>query len=90
MSSVGDVGLSGKRFAVIGSRVGRKMETQAFTFASSRFVPVAIGFVGLGTGYSIWGGQALFGFPKTSPEVNSCSSAFWGWMFSGGRATSQS
>ena len=44
------------------------METQAFTFAASRFVPVAIGFFGLGAGYFIWGGQALFGFPKTSPE----------------------
>ena len=46
------------------------METQAFTFASSHFVPIAIGFFGLATGYFIWGGQALFGFPKTSPEVN--------------------
>ncbi len=46
------------------------METQAVTFANSPFVPVAIGFFGLGTGYFIWGGQALFGFPKTSPEVN--------------------
>ena len=46
------------------------MEAQTFTFASSPFVPVAIGFFGLGTGYFIWGGQALFGFPKTSPEVN--------------------
>lgn len=36
------------------------METQTFTFASSPFVPVAIGFFGLGTGYFIWGGQALF------------------------------
>jgi hypothetical protein len=46
-----------------------KMETQAFSFAASRFVPVAIGFFGLGTGYFIWGGQFLFGFPITSPEV---------------------
>src|SRR5216683_3686637 len=59
---------------------GRKMETQAFTFAGSRFVPVAIGFFGLGTGYFIWGGQALFGFPKTSPEVNR-TVGMWGfWM----------
>ena len=56
------------------------METQAITFASSPFVPVAIGFFGLGTGYFIWGGQALFGFPKTSPEVNR-SLGLWGfWM----------
>jgi hypothetical protein len=46
------------------------METQTFTFASSHFVLMAIGFFGLATGYFIWGGQALFGFSKTSPEVN--------------------
>ena len=56
------------------------METQTFTFAASRFVPVAIGFFGLGTGYFVWGGQALFGFPKTSPEVNK-TMGMWGfWM----------
>jgi hypothetical protein len=56
------------------------MDTQAFSFAASRFVPVAIGFFGLGTGYFIWGGQALFGFPKTSPEVNR-TMGMWGfWM----------
>jgi len=56
------------------------MEPQVFTFANSPFVPVAIGFFGLGTGYFIWGGQALFGFPKTSPEVNR-TMGIWGfWM----------
>ena len=35
------------------------MEAQAVTFASSPFAPLAIGFFGLGTGYFIWGGQAL-------------------------------
>jgi len=30
------------------------METQAFTFASSPFAPLAIGFFGLGTCYFIW------------------------------------
>jgi hypothetical protein len=29
------------------------MQTQAFTFGASRFVPVAIGFFGLGVGYFI-------------------------------------
>ena len=56
------------------------METQAFTFAASRFVPVATGFFGLGTGYFIWGGQALFGFPKTSPEVNRTMGTWGFWM----------
>jgi len=36
------------------SKEAYKMETQTFTFASSPFVPVAIGFCGLGTGYFIW------------------------------------
>src|ERR1700761_317700 len=57
-----------------------KMEAQSFTFATSPFVPVAIGFFGLGTGYFIWGAQALFGFPKTSPAVNR-TLGLWGfWM----------
>jgi hypothetical protein len=56
------------------------METQTFTCAGSRFVPVAVGFFGLGTGYFIWGGQALFGFPQSSPEVNK-TMGMWGfWM----------
>jgi hypothetical protein len=56
------------------------MEPQVFTFANSTFVPVAIGFLGLGTGYFIWGGEALFGFPKTSPAVNR-TMGMWGfWM----------
>src|ERR1700752_2282806 len=60
--------------------VEQSMETQAFSFAASRFVPVAIGFFGLGTGYFIWGGQALFGFPKSSAEVNK-TMGMWGfWM----------
>jgi hypothetical protein len=49
-------------------------------FAPSIFVPVAIGFFGLGTGYFIWGGQALFDIPKDSPEV-SRTMGLWGfWM----------
>jgi hypothetical protein len=58
------------------------MQTQAFTFEGSRFVPVAIGFFGLGTGYFIWGGQALFGFPKTSPEVDR-TMGMWGFCMPG-------
>jgi hypothetical protein len=50
------------------------------TFAQSVFVPLAIGFFGLGTGYFIWGGQALFGYPRATPEVNK-SIGMWGfWM----------
>lgn len=50
------------------------------TFAQSVFIPIAIGFFGLGTGYFIWGGQALFGYPRPTPEVNR-SLGMWGfWM----------
>lgn len=56
------------------------MEPHVFTFANSPFVPVAVGFFGLGTGYFIWGAQALFDFPKASPEVNR-TLGLWGiWM----------
>jgi hypothetical protein len=56
------------------------MQTQALTFTNSPFWPVAIGFFGLGVGYFIWGGQALFGFPKPSSEVNR-TMGMWGfWM----------
>lgn len=56
------------------------MVAQTVSFAVSPYVPIAVGFFGLGTGYFIWGGQALFGFPKSSPEVNK-SMGMWGfWM----------
>lgn len=56
------------------------MNAQAISFAPSVFVPVAIGFFGLGVGYFVWGGQALFGFPKNSAEVNR-TMGLWGfWM----------
>lgn len=46
----------------------------------SSFLPIAIGFFGLGTNYFVWGGQALFGRPATSPEVNR-TMGMWGiWM----------
>jgi len=52
-----------------------------FVFPPSAYVPIAIGFFGLGTGYFIWGGHALFGFPKEeTPEV-SRTMGMWGfWM----------
>jgi hypothetical protein len=49
-------------------------------YAQSPFLPIAVGFFGLGTGYFVWGGQALFGFPAETPE-SSRSMALWGiWM----------
>jgi len=56
------------------------MTQESLTFASSPFWPIAIGFFGLGTGYFIWGGQALFGYPQNSPEVDR-TMGLWGfWM----------
>jgi hypothetical protein len=56
------------------------MTPQTFSFASSPFWPIAIGFFGLGTGYSSGVGQALFGHPKAGPEVDR-TMGMWGfWM----------
>jgi hypothetical protein len=46
------------------------VETQTFTFASFPFVPVAIGFFGLGTGYFHLGWSGLIWFSQDSPDVN--------------------
>src|SRR2546426_7568183 len=56
------------------------MDAAMFSLAHSPFVPVAIGFFGLGAGYFVWGGQALFGFPKSTPDVDR-TMGMWGfWM----------
>jgi hypothetical protein len=56
------------------------MEAQTLSLVNSPYVPVAIGFFGLGAGYFVWGGQALFDFPKSSPDVNR-TMGMWGfWM----------
>ena len=46
------------------------------------FVPVAVGFFGLGTGYFIWGGKALFDFPKDNPGLDR-TMAMWGFWLPG-------
>jgi hypothetical protein len=51
-----------------------------FALQPSDYVPLAIGFFGLATGYFIWGGQELFGWPAETPEVGK-SMGMWGfWM----------
>jgi hypothetical protein len=48
---------------------------------TSAFVPIAIGFFGLGTGYFVWGGQAVFGFPKEDkPDVSQTMGMWALWM----------
>ncbi|WP_430626362.1 hypothetical protein [Sulfobacillus thermotolerans] len=49
-------------------------------FTQSAFLPIAIGFFGLGTNYFVWGGQALFNHPPNGPEIDKAV-AIWGiWM----------
>jgi hypothetical protein len=50
------------------------MTPKKITFATSPFWPVAIGFFGLGTGYFLWGGQVLFGYPKATIVGNGARS----------------
>jgi hypothetical protein len=51
-------------------------------FAPSAIWPLAIGFFGLGTGYLIWGGSALFRWPERSPDVDRAIGA-WGIAMNG-------
>lgn len=44
------------------------------------YAPVAIGFFGLGTGYFIWGGQALFEFPKNDAQLDRTMGVWGFWM----------
>jgi len=50
--------------------------------ATSQFVPAALGFFGLGTGYLIWAPQELFGFPKRDRDVDR-SLGVWGIFLPG-------
>ena len=50
------------------------------TFPPSLFIPVALGFFGLGTGYLICGPQELLGYPKRDLRVDQ-TTGIWGiWM----------
>ncbi|MHB1988842.1 MAG: hypothetical protein ACYCSF_12820 [Acidimicrobiales bacterium] len=47
---------------------------------TSAFPPLAVGFMGLGTGYLIYGPQELFGYPKRSATVD-FGTGMWGiWL----------
>ncbi len=49
-------------------------------FPSSSYVPLAVGFFGLGTGYLIYFSQELFGWPPRDEKVN-FATGMWGiWM----------
>jgi hypothetical protein len=49
-------------------------------FPASAFVPVALGFFGLGTGYLVYGPEELFKLPRRSRAVD-LTTGLWGiWM----------
>jgi len=50
------------------------------TFATSAFAPVALGFLGLATGYLIWGVEELFGFPHRDASVDRSTGMWAIWM----------
>lgn len=49
-------------------------------FQTSAFVPVVLGFFGLGTGYLIWGPQELFNYPPRDPAVDRAVGVWGIWM----------
>jgi hypothetical protein len=49
-------------------------------FPQSPFPPLAVGFMGLGTGYLVYGTQELFGYPPRDERVD-VATGIWGiWM----------
>ena len=54
----------------------------SITLPTSPFPPLALGFMGLGTSYMIYGPQELFGFPKRSATVD-LGMGVWGIWLSG-------
>jgi hypothetical protein len=53
------------------------------TFASSKFPPLALGFMGLGTGYLIYGLQELLGYPKRDLATVDYPTGVWGIFLPG-------
>lgn len=56
------------------------MTGHVFHFPLSAYVPLALAFFGLGTGYLVYGPQELLGWPERSPAVD-WTNGWWGvWM----------
>jgi hypothetical protein len=49
-------------------------------FPASSFVPVVLGFFGLGAGYLIYGPQELLGYPRRDPKVDRANGVWGLWM----------
>src|SRR3954470_11194647 len=52
----------------------------ATLFPASLFVPVVLGFFGLGTGYLIYGPQELLGYPRRDSNVDRANGVWGLWM----------
>jgi hypothetical protein len=50
------------------------------SFAVSIYVPLALGFFGLGTGYLIWGPEELFHWPKRDESVDRATGVWGIWL----------
>ncbi len=48
--------------------------------SASPYVPIALGFFGLGTGYLIFGPQELFGFPEKDAKTDFANGVWGIWM----------
>jgi hypothetical protein len=49
-------------------------------FPASSFVPVVLGFFGLGVGYLAYGPQELVGYPPRGPQVDRANGVWGLWM----------
>jgi len=58
------------------------MSGQLLQFPTSSFLPLAVGFFGLGTGYLIYFSQELFGWPPRDGRVD-LSTGIWGFFMPG-------
>jgi len=56
------------------------MAAQEVQLSVSDFVPLAVGFFGLGTGYLIYFSQELFGWPARDERVNAATGVWGIWM----------
>ncbi|HEX8861682.1 MAG TPA: hypothetical protein VGC06_21800 [Actinomycetes bacterium] len=55
-------------------------QAQEVSFPTSAFVPLAVGFFGLGTGYLIYGPQELFKLPGRDRAVDLITGIWGVWM----------
>jgi hypothetical protein len=67
-------------YATIGGETDQRKRCTVSIFPPSSFVPVVLGFFGLGVGYLIYGPQELLGYPARGPEVERANGVWGLWM----------